>query len=124
MSAATRRRAARRAALAGAGLQRGLGTERRLRALAALGWPAEALRRCAPGLAVETLWHCGEHLVTADVAARVAALYDRLSMHVGPDPAWRLVALGYGWAPPLAWDEDRIDWVRGRPAGQRMGAAA
>jgi predicted DNA-binding protein (UPF0251 family) len=52
--------------------------------------------------------------VTRSTAARVARLYDLLSMRPGPSPIAKRRALAKGWAPPLAWDDDTIDDPRAR----------
>lgn len=85
------------------------GTRRRLRALAALGWPMR-------DLSVELGWEptraqkltAAGH-VWADTAADVRLLYDRLSMTPGPSLKTRRRAEAAGWLPPLAWDDDCLD---------------
>lgn len=105
----------RRRALIHRGQWRGLvpilGTQRRLRALAALGWSWQSLaeqagmeKRCLQRLAT------GERpRVQPSTHDRIVALYERLSMTVGPSSATRGYAQRHGWMPPLAWDDDEID---------------
>ena len=110
-----------------------VGTTRRLRALYALGWTERDL---AEGLGVSL---CRvSHLLTErrptlspDTVARVAALYDELSMAVPADTKplrrgqtkhharARRRARVLGWHPPLAWDDDAIDDPDAQPYGLR-----
>ena len=113
-----------------------LGTTRRLRALYALGWTSTDL---APLLGVghARVGHLASerqekvHRVTA---AKVAEVYDRLSMTVPQDPdvlpsprhcrvhdRQRRMAARRGWAPPLAWDD--IDDPDETPTDWRYQAA-
>ncbi len=94
-----------------------VGTQRRLRALVAIGWTQEIL--CE-----ELGWNPsnGSRLfrgatptVTAATAQKVAALYNGLSMTPGPSPRARAHAQQRRWAPPLAWDDDTIDDPHARP---------
>ncbi|WP_181312486.1 hypothetical protein [Nocardioides campestrisoli] len=106
-------------------LQRGpmlidsIGTVRRLQALCALGWTGPQLGArlgvtpARVGHLVSGRWT----QVHRDTAAKVAALYDELSMTVPQDPKvlrptqiriharQRRLAAAKGWAPPLAWDD-------------------
>jgi hypothetical protein len=107
------------------------GTQRRLRALIALGWTARYLTRRL-GMSSRTMG-----LLTADIGApvqaatraRVATLYDELALTI-PAPSRgttiaRNVARRNGWAPPLAWDDDTIDDPDARPdLGQQTGELA
>lgn len=112
----------RRRLLLGRGQWRGLvpivGTQRRLRALAALGWSWQSLADEA-GMEKRTL----ERLATAarptvqpKTHDRIAALYERLSMTFGPNPRARNYARRQGWAPPMAWDDVNLDNPAGTPA--------
>lgn len=96
----------------------GIGTRRRLQALAALGWPiswlADLLDRDPTNLGRAV--HSGQ--VTARTAADVAALYDRLwDTHppIGTGRRRRAVmdalrrAADQGWLTPLAWDDPDHD---------------
>lgn len=107
-----------------------LGTQRRLRALFALGWTSRDL---APllGVGVARVGYLAsdkQSTVLPETAAKVAAVYERLSMTVPADPEHlsprhcavharqRRLAVRRGWAPPLAWDniddpdEQPTDW--------------
>lgn len=87
------------------------GTVRRLRALAAMGWPAHAIGGDM-GVTEDqvVLWRKGRHRkILASSAARVIDVYDRLSMTPGPSSWTRSYARNRGWAPPLAWDDETID---------------
>lgn len=101
-----------------------LGTRRRLQALAALGWRYSDIAD-RMGVAKCRIGHLAVGVnptVHRDTAAAVAAVYEQLSMTVGPSQYNRTLAAGRGWAPPLAWDDDRIDDPAGRP--RRSGGRA
>lgn len=107
------------------------GTERRLRALCAIGWTCGDL---APRLGVSAarvsqLTAGRATLVRRETHAVVVALYAALSMTV-PDHhlGWVLArtrrqAAAKGWAPPLAWDDHALDDPDGRPHLPRQRAA-
>lgn len=97
-----------------------IGTIRRLRALAAIGWSLEALAAELGYKHHATVGNLmsGRHKSTCvSVARRVADAFERLSMTPGPSKRARLRAARMGWAPPLAWNDDAIDDPQGRPAG-------
>lgn len=112
--------------LAGGALVEGVGTTRRLQALVAAGWSQSRLATPL-GVTVQdinTLVHNHHEQVTRSTADRVAALYERCWR--GPQPAAsrfeqsgitraRNTATRYGWAPPMAWDDDTIDDPTARP---------
>lgn len=84
-----------------------IGTVRRLRALAAIGWNcAELSRRLGytTPRGVQSLREHRSDVVLARVATRVSALYGRLEGTAGVDHRARLLAVRRGWAPPLAWN--------------------
>jgi hypothetical protein len=91
------------------------GTRRRIQALAAIGWSmGEQSRRLG--------WHesmahslTKRRWVIPGTAAKVAALYDELSMTPGTNLRARNEAARKGWAVPLAWDDDEIDDPAARP---------
>jgi hypothetical protein len=102
-----------------------VGTQRRLRALAARSWSPEAIER-ETGIPSQ-LTHLAlgpSDDITPDLAGAVAAAYDRL-WDREPPAATRddqqaaamaaLRAARRGWAPPLAWDDDQIDLPGARP---------
>ena len=96
-----------------------LGTTRRLRALYALGWTGNQLgeRLGISSARVSHLVSGVRPKVHRDTAARVAALYDDLSMTVPQDPEvlprrhirvhdrQRRQSAAKGWRPPLFWDD-------------------
>jgi hypothetical protein len=93
------------------------GTVRRIQALRRLGYP---LSHIAPllGVTKQRVNQIGTQARTRvhrDMAVRVAGVYDRLSMTLGPDDRARRHAEAQGWPPPLAWDDDEIDDPRARP---------
>ncbi|MEV4287401.1 hypothetical protein AB0K40_17995 [Nonomuraea bangladeshensis] len=91
------------------------GTRRRIQALAAIGWTlteqGHRIGRAPTSMCYLALARGDK--VTAAVAARVAALYDELSMTPAPESDTsrrsRARAETRGWAPPLAWDDETID---------------
>lgn len=87
------------------------GTKRRICALQALGWPASDLAarlgRAPHRSSFSTM--LTRDRCTTTFAARVAALYDELSMTPGPSRSTRLRAESKGWVPPLAWEAANID---------------
>ncbi|MFG3585053.1 hypothetical protein [Streptomyces sp. NPDC047990] len=96
----------------------GTGTRRRIQALAALGWPSNAIQAHVNHIclkAVERL-RCSKR-VTAVTARAVRDLYREVSEkpaeHYGVTP-WiaarsRTYAAKYNYASPIAWDDDSID---------------
>ncbi len=85
----------------------GVGTARRLQALAALGYPWVAL---APRLhvsptRVRQLADVVDGVVHRDTAAKVSAVFTELAATPGPSKYARTVAARNGWVPPLAWDD-------------------
>lgn len=95
------------------------GTARRLRALMALGWPARELaaRLGCTAARVSALARPDRPVVFASTAARVTALYDDLSMTVGPSAITRVRGQRAGWPPPLAWDDADLDDPATAPHG-------
>lgn len=84
-----------------------IGTVRRLRALArlgygdrtlaaALGWSVRAVHETRAG------WRPGR--IRRDRAATVAAVYDRLRSLPGTDASARALARAHGWPAAAAWD--------------------
>lgn len=94
-----------------------VGAGRRLRALAALGWPTTELaaRAGLPERALESALE-GDLAIDVDLA-RVTALYEELSMSPGPCASTQTHARRNGWAPPLSWEEDNIDDPNAKPQG-------
>src|SRR5205085_11515119 len=91
------------------------GTVRRIRALAALGWPLDELG-ARLGMTGRNLARVPlQARVHRDTAAKVAVLYNELSMTPGPSPRSRRLAKAKGWPPPLAWDDETIDDPKARP---------
>ncbi|MCW2757010.1 MAG: hypothetical protein JWO46_756 [Nocardioidaceae bacterium] len=104
-----------------------LGSQRRIQALAALGWSYTEIAAAA-GMTHRN--HIRRIVVgqkgrpcrylSRKTAAAIAAAFDKLSMTIpdqrlsGRTRAW---ARRQGWAPPLAWDDDTIDDPTVRPAG-------
>ncbi len=104
-----------------------VGTQRRLQALAALGWTASSL---APHLFVspERLhrWLDGTETIPAWAWTPTSRLYERQSMPMQlprgeTAERARHEALARGWVPPLAWDDDVLDDPEGEPEGHEAG---
>jgi hypothetical protein len=104
----------------------GWGTQRRLQALASRGWSARAIQ-AATGIPARRIAGAltGERATSRDLNLRVAAAYNQLWDRQPPRATRREQALGdtaradaerYGWAPPMAWDDDIIDLPDGQPA--------
>jgi hypothetical protein len=102
-----------------------VGTQRRLRALAARSWSPRAIEQETgiPAWLVKRELDGYDDLVP-NLADAVAAAYDRLwdrdppaitraDREAGAAVAARAAARG--WAPPMAWDDDQIDLPDGRP---------
>jgi len=87
----------------------GVGTARRLQALAAIGWPQRELAARIGWRQSNLSALIAGRPVTAETARKVAALFDELQMVPGPSEAARRRAVERGWVPPLAWDEETID---------------
>jgi hypothetical protein len=101
------------------------GTRRRLEALVAIGWSRAKLSERLGLVPNEMSATLRRGQVTAARAAAVAELYDRLWNRQPPEAEWRdkiaaarsrNYAREHGWAPPLAWDDDRIDQPDAQPA--------
>lgn len=90
------------------------GTQRRIRALVALGWSYLDLGGQL-GVSQQSVWQIANRrgTVRATTAQRIAALYDQLSMTPAPPGKSasysRTVARKHGWLPPLAWDDIDTD---------------
>lgn len=83
------------------------GTQRRIRALMALGWPGRELGRRLGCSAehVQNITRAERHYVRRATAERIDALYRELCMTVGPSRITAMRAAARGFAPPLAWDD-------------------
>jgi hypothetical protein len=121
-----------RAELPPRGMVDSTGTLRRLQALVTNGWPMAWL---ADELAMKrtnfSVMMRGSQ-VRASTAAAVRALYDRLWDQPPPQDtprkaadvrAARKLAGREEWAPPMAWDDSKIDNPAARPAGRRRAFA-
>lgn len=89
------------------------GVWRRVQALSTMGWTRAEIAERA-GLGPRSL-EARPGGVTAETAAAVARVYDELCMTPGPSQTARERAAARGWAPPLAWDEARIDDPEAQP---------
>lgn len=94
-----------------------VGPRRRVQALAWMGWPNHEIARrigCSPP-SLPTLLSRGR--ISTRLALRIAVVYDELSTTPGPSRVAAGKARQHGFAPPLAWDDERIDNPRCRPLG-------
>lgn len=102
--------AVRRRAIRGPARVDCIGTQRRIRALVAVGWHYKAL-------AAELFWPVSflctlatnPRPVSTHTAERISEAYDRLRYQRGPSPLAARRALNKGWAQPWAWHDDLID---------------
>jgi hypothetical protein len=102
-----------------------IGAQRRLRALAARSWSPEAIEK-ETGIPAQFIRRelDGHDDLAPNLAGAVAAAYDRLWDRDPPTVTWAdretaaataARAARSGWAPPMAWDDDRIDVPGARP---------
>lgn len=93
------------------------GTRRRIRALAALGWTMQHIGAAAgmTKAAVTIVSNSPRKYIYTATATKIMTAYEKLSGTPGPSPWARARAYKYGWAPPLAWDDDTIDDPSARP---------
>jgi hypothetical protein len=106
-----------------------VGSRRRLQALVAIGYSFERIEKHLGGYGrsnMRILAYENRPWITSDVALRIKAAFDELSMklpdaptrvHQGAITKARNRAKARGWVPPLAWDEDTIDDPNAKPAG-------
>ncbi len=99
-----------------------VGTRRRLQALAVHGYTLEHLASELGVTVTPVAAWIQKDYVAPESARRVAELFDRLQMVPGPSQRASKVALGKGWAPPFAWDEDSIDDPDASPAKAQRSA--
>jgi hypothetical protein len=88
-----------------------VGVERRLRALARMGWRASDIA-AETGIhqqQIQRYMRGGEEAVFLATHLAIATAYDRLSMTPGPSKLARQRAEAKGWPPPLAWDDHDLD---------------
>ncbi|MBS2538917.1 hypothetical protein KGQ20_39840 [Catenulispora sp. NF23] len=92
-----------------------IGSIRRLRSLAAIGWPRTELCQRL-GLASPPILEPGR-LILASRARTIADLYRQLWNVPGPSNSAAIRARRQGAVPPTAWDDDTIDDPRAQPSG-------
>lgn len=96
------------------------GSRRRLQALAVLGWSAREIAARLGRLDHQTYLNVQSGRTTVvrqHTVDDIARLYDDLWDKPGPSKRARTIALGKGWVPPLAWDDDAIDDPAATPHG-------
>lgn len=95
------------------------GTRRRIRALIRMGWRYKDMDSWLGYRSANThnLNRSDTLHVHLETAGAVKRMYDELSMRIGPSVRNRAVAERWGWASPLAWDDDTIDDPAARPVG-------
>lgn len=103
-----------------------IGSQRRLQALACLGWPTNRVAKRIGTTQSHLSGISHRKRITAGMARSIAAVYDELSMTPAPDGPYarrlRNHADSKGWAPPLAWDDDTIDNPKAKPQGHALAA--
>ena len=94
-----------------------LGVTRRLQALTALGHRTDDLARwCRMSLTqLNAIRNGSVRMVKRRTRERVCVVYERMSMIPGSCQRARAYAEAQGWAPPLAWDDDKLDDPLGQP---------
>jgi hypothetical protein len=97
----------------------GIGPQRRIRALVAMGYSVRALCELTGLTAHKLSTLPSDQLVPTAVWRVINDVYEHLSMTPGPDEQGRDAAREQGWATPLAWDDDEIDNPRARPHSPR-----
>lgn len=85
------------------------GTARRIRALNAIGWSNAHLGARLGVTRDRVAQYANAERVERPTAAKVARVYDELSMTPGPSVKARTWARKRGYMPPLAWDDETID---------------
>lgn len=85
-----------------------IGVQRRLEALMWMQWPGDFLKERL-GAHPNDLRRYPSPTISREMHRKVSALYDELSMKLGPSPKTRTYAQRSGFSPPLAWEEDTID---------------
>lgn len=94
------------------------GTQRRIRALSAIGWSRDELARrlgFTSTYGVSSWLHYSRRYITAANARAVRDLYNTLGMTPGPSSRAIGRAQRSGWPPPLAWDDETIDDPAAQP---------
>ena len=88
-----------------------VGAQRRLRALAAIGWSAQRLAAEVGRTEgwIKLLRNARSPSITRTTELRIQALYERLGGTPGPSAEARRAAGVRKWAPPLAWYGRDID---------------
>lgn len=100
-----------------------VGTQRRLRALTAIGY-TNVFIAGRLGMNETNVSRIHRHdRVCAWLAARADELFRELQLIPGPSVRARNTARKNGWPPPLAWDEDQIDNPDATPATNANDAA-
>ncbi|QRY43139.1 helix-turn-helix transcriptional regulator [Mycolicibacterium boenickei] len=88
-----------------------VGSQRRIRALMAIGWTQGRIAEetgLGTGRAVSSVLNARTY-VSARVAKSISDAFDRLHMTAGPSDLLVRRARIWGWPLPLQWDEDAID---------------
>lgn len=96
-----------------------VGTRRRVRALARMGWPCRevALRAGVLPATLNTIVH--RVSISASIASRVARVYEEISHLQGPSSVCRGQAIARGFPAPASWDYADMDDPAARPHGVR-----
>lgn len=91
------------------------GSGRRVQALQVLGYRTQDIAdKC--GVRRETIVDVPQQrFVTAELARKIAGVYEELQMTPGPNKVVRDRSLRKGWAPPMAWNEFSIEDPEAEP---------
>lgn len=94
-----------------------IGSQRRIQALARMGWSAEMLaaRVGCDRRRLAALTSGQQTKVTVRWARRIDELFNELQDVPGPGRKAARFAELKGWAPPIAWDDDTIDDPNAKP---------
>jgi DNA-binding CsgD family transcriptional regulator len=94
------------------------GTERRLRALVAIGYTGESIA-AELGVSYQRIGALtrGRRCVTARLNRRISDLYERQAHIPGPSPLAAKRARSKGWATALAWEDQDIEDPATQPLG-------
>ena len=96
-------------------------SQRRLQALAVMGWPTREIAARLGNLDAQTYVYIANgrtRTIRRRTEDAIAALYDELWDQPGRSARTRTIALRKGWAPPLAWDDDTIADPDAQPHGE------
>lgn len=97
----------------------GIPAQRRIHALACMGWTHShiAARSGVSESVIQALSSGRRQRVTRQTHEKIAGVYEEISMTFGPERRSRLLATRKRWIPPLGWDD--IDDLNEKPTWYR-----